>query len=98
MTDIERHIKGQLWLTRWCNKIELKITVLTIIYLKLIKTICYSWFKISNTAYYVELFYQKCNYYNYKCVKRSFSSISGRISWMKIIFTLCTHQSDKLYR
>lgn len=25
--------------TRWCNKIELKITVLTIIYLKLIKTI-----------------------------------------------------------
>lgn len=39
MTDIERHIRGQLWLTRWCNKIELKITVLTIIYLKLIKTI-----------------------------------------------------------
>lgn len=39
MTDTEGHIKGQLWLTKWCNKIELKITVLTLIYLKLIKTI-----------------------------------------------------------
>lgn len=39
MTDTEGHIKRQLWLTKWCNKIELKITVLTLIYLKLIKTI-----------------------------------------------------------